>query len=114
MRSTVQWFVALVALLALPAVGSGQEATLSGTVTDMTGGVLPGSRSWPCMKRRETCFRPSRTNVERSASPSEPARYQMTAELPGFATVTRPHSICWWRQQAVVNLQMAPSNIQER
>ena len=31
-----------IALLALPAVGYAQEAVLSGTVTDSTGGVLPG------------------------------------------------------------------------
>ncbi len=30
------------ALLAVPGMGSAQEATLSGTVTDSTGGVLPG------------------------------------------------------------------------
>jgi len=29
-------------ILALPVTGSAQEATLSGTVTDSTGGVLPG------------------------------------------------------------------------
>lgn len=31
-----------VALLAVPVVGYAQEANLSGTVTDTTGGVLPG------------------------------------------------------------------------
>src|SRR2546428_11084594 len=30
------------AILALPARGYGQEATMSGTITDSTGGVLPG------------------------------------------------------------------------
>ena len=34
--------VVLVALLAAPAIGYGQEATLTGTITDSTGGVLPG------------------------------------------------------------------------
>ena len=34
-------FIAI-ALLALPVVAHAQEATLTGTVTDTTGGVLPG------------------------------------------------------------------------
>ena len=34
--------VAIGAMLALPVMGHAQEATLSGTITDSTGGVLPG------------------------------------------------------------------------
>ena len=33
---------AALAILAIPVVGYAQEATLSGTVADATGGVLPG------------------------------------------------------------------------
>ena len=34
--------IVLVTILAIPAVGFAQEAVLTGTVTDSTGGVLPG------------------------------------------------------------------------
>ena len=39
---TLRWIVFAVALLFLPAITSAQDATVNGTVTDTTGGVLPG------------------------------------------------------------------------
>jgi hypothetical protein len=38
----VRWLVCVGVLLALPGLGWAQEAVLSGTVSDSTGGVLPG------------------------------------------------------------------------
>ena len=38
----VRWFLAVGILLALPGIGFAQEATLTGAITDTTGGVLPG------------------------------------------------------------------------
>jgi hypothetical protein len=38
----VRWLLLICAILILPASGFAQEATLSGTVVDSTGGVLPG------------------------------------------------------------------------
>ena len=43
MRSSLlRRLIVLGAILALPVTGYGQEAVVSGTVTDTTGGVLPG------------------------------------------------------------------------
>jgi hypothetical protein len=43
MKSGVaRWLMVAVALLVMPAMAMAQEATLTGTVTDATGGVLPG------------------------------------------------------------------------
>ena len=43
MRSrAVSWLVVVGAIIALPVLGYAQEATVSGTITDATGGVLPG------------------------------------------------------------------------
>jgi hypothetical protein len=39
----VRWLVGVLAFVALPVTGSAQDATLAGTVTDTTGGVLPGA-----------------------------------------------------------------------
>ena len=38
----VRWFIVVAALLALPVLGYAQEAAITGSVTDSTGGVLPG------------------------------------------------------------------------
>jgi len=38
----VKWLLVVSAILALPVTGYAQEAVVSGTVTDSTGGVLPG------------------------------------------------------------------------
>ena len=35
-------FIALAAIMAIPAAAYAQEASLTGTITDITGGVLPG------------------------------------------------------------------------
>ena len=40
--SVVRRLILVCTILSLPAVGYAQEAVLSGTVTDATGGVLPG------------------------------------------------------------------------
>ena len=37
-----RWLVIVAVLLAVPAAGFAQEATITGVVTDATGGVLPG------------------------------------------------------------------------
>jgi hypothetical protein len=42
-RAVVRRLLVVGAILALPAAGSAQEATLSGTVTDSSGAVLPGA-----------------------------------------------------------------------
>jgi len=39
---TIGRLLAVAVFLALPAAGAAQEATLTGTVTDTTGGVRPG------------------------------------------------------------------------
>jgi hypothetical protein len=50
--------VSLIAILAVPVSIHAQEAVLTGTVTDSTGGVLPASRSQLSSKPRETVSRP--------------------------------------------------------
>ena len=44
MRSSVIQLIVLGVIMALPVTGYAQEATVSGTVSDATGGVLPGRR----------------------------------------------------------------------
>jgi hypothetical protein len=41
-RSKLRWLIAMGAISLMPSAGLAQESTVSGTVTDSTGGVLPG------------------------------------------------------------------------
>lgn len=102
----------LAALLMLPTRAFAQEATLTGTITDSTGGVLPGvtitavheatGNTFVVVTDERGGFRlPVRTGVHR-----------VTAELAGFATVSRSIDLLV-NQQGVMNLQMAPSTVQE-
>jgi Carboxypeptidase regulatory-like domain len=100
------------ALLALPVTVYAQEATVSGTVTDSTGGVLPGvtvtalheatGNTFVAVTDERGAFRlPVRTGV-----------FRITVELSGFTTLSRSMELLLG-QIAVVNLQMAPSTVQE-
>ena len=65
------------------------------------------------MGPQETGSRRSPTSAARTAFPPALATYQITAALQGFATVTRPGLQVLVGQTAVVNMQMAPSTVQE-
>src|SRR5262245_36907261 len=92
---------------------SAQEATMSGTVTDSTGGVLPGATVTAVHEASGNTF--ETVTDERGAFriPVRIGVYRITAALSGFATVTRTGLEVLVGQQAVVNLQLAPSALQE-
>jgi hypothetical protein len=101
------------ALLVLPVVAYAQEATVTGTVVDDTGGVLPGvtitavheasGNTFVAVTGERGAFRiPVRTGV-----------YRLTVELPGFATVTQSGLEVLVGQQVAVNLQLSPAAVQE-
>src|SRR5262245_15203361 len=105
--------VVIAAALLLPALASAQEAAISGTVSDTTGGVLPGvviravhvatGNSFEAVTDGGGAFRiPVRVGV-----------YEITAELSGFSTVTRRGLELLVGQQVSINLQLSPSTIQE-
>ena len=101
------------AILALPASGSAQEAVVAGTITDTTGGVLPGvtvtalheasGNTFVAVTDQRGAFRlPVRTGV-----------YRITVELQGFASAAQSGLELLIGQQAAVNFQMVPSGVQE-
>ena len=57
MRSRGSWLIVVGAILVMPVGVYGQEATLSGTITDSTGGVCPASRCVRCTKPLETLLK---------------------------------------------------------
>ena len=101
------------ALVALPIAGYAQgDATLSGTVTDSTGGVLPGVTV--------TALHEASGNTvvavtdERGAYrvPARVGLYKVTVELPGFTTVNRTVELAVG-QTSITNFQMSAGGVQE-
>jgi hypothetical protein len=100
-------------ILAFPVLGYAQEATLTGTVTDSTGGVLPGVTVTAVHETTGTTF--LAVTDERGAFriPARVGAFRITGELPGFTTITRTGVGLLLAQIATVNLEMAPSTVQE-
>jgi Carboxypeptidase regulatory-like domain/TonB dependent receptor len=101
------------AILALPAPGYGQEATMSGTVTDSTGGVLPGVTVTALHEASGNTFEAVTDERGTYRIAARAGVYRVTATLPAFATITRNGLELLVGQQGVVNLQMSPSAVAE-
>src|SRR5262245_32811049 len=102
----------LCAVLLLPTLAFAQEATLSGTVTDSTGGVLPGVTVTAVHEATGNTF--LGVTDERGAYRIQVrvGRYKMTIELSGFATVAQGFEALVG-QALTMNAQMMPSTVQE-
>ena len=100
-------------LLAYPVVASAQEATLTGTVTDSTSGVLPGVTITAIHQATGNRFTAITDERGIYRVPARVGAYQLTAELQGFTTVTQTGLQLLVGQTATVNLQMVPSTVQE-
>jgi len=101
------------ALVALPAIGYAQEAVLSGTVTDTTGGVLPGVTVTATHEATGNTFVSVTDGGGVFRIPARIGSFRVTAELPGFSTVNRTGISLQVGQVATVNMQMAVSTLQE-
>ena len=99
--------------LALPALVSAQEAVLTGTVTDQTGAVLPGVTVTAIHEATGNRFVGVTDGRGIYRIPARIGQYQVTIELQGFTTVTRPGIALLVGQVATVNAQMSPSTVQE-
>ena len=103
----------LLALLIAPSIGHAQEATLTGTVTDSTGGVLPGVTVTAVHESTGNRFVAVTDERGIYRIPARVGAYQLTAELSGFSTVARSGIQLLVGQTATIDLQMAPSTVQE-
>src|SRR5688500_2210643 len=101
------------AILALPAAGHAQEAVLTGTVSDSTGGVLPGVTVVAVLEATGNRFEAVTDEAGIYRIPVRVGVYTVSAELQGFATQTRTGLQLLVGQTATVNLQMGPSTVQE-
>ncbi len=97
----------------LPAASYGQEAVLTGTVTDSTGAVLPGVTVVAVNEATGNRFEAVSDERGIYRIPARVGAYRISAELQGFTSVTRTGVQLLVGQTAAVNLQMAPSTVQE-
>ena len=106
-------FLIACALVALPAIGYAQEAVLTGTVTDTTGGVLPGVTVTAVHEATGNTFVGVSDGNGVFRIPARIGTYRLSAELTGFSTVNRTGVTLLVGQVATVDFQMAVSTLQE-
>jgi hypothetical protein len=115
MRSFTVRCLALLTLVLAPAVALAQTSTISGTVRDASGGVLPGvtvEASSPALieKVRTTVTSGSGTF---SILALRPGTYSVKFELPGFATVIREGIELTSDFTATINVDMKVGGLEE-
>src|SRR5258705_9408210 len=114
MRSSVVGrLVLLAAILMLPAQLHAQEATLTGTISDSTGGVLPGVTVTALHEATGNTFVAVTDERGIYRIPARVGSYRIGAVLQGFATVERTGIQLLAGQTSTINLQMSPSTLQE-
>jgi len=114
MRLRVVLVVALLSVTASAALGQITSATISGTIKDETGGVLPGV---------DVVVRNLDTSVTRSVVTDSngyytvpglaPGRYETRAALPGFTTAVQTGIVLEVAQQAGLNLVLKLGTAEE-
>src|SRR5258705_3534909 len=102
----------VIAILALPVIVHAQEATLKGTISDTTGGVLPGVTVTAIHEASGNTFTGVTDERGGYQIPLRTGNYRITAELSGFATVTS-HLELVVGQQTSLNIRMPPGALQE-
>ena len=102
-----------IVMLALPCAALAQEATLSGTVKDTQGGVLPGVTITATNEASGNTFAAITDGAGAFRIPIRIGTYRVTAELAGFGDVTRAGLQLQVGQQATIALQMGPATLQE-
>ncbi|MGH9253842.1 MAG: TonB-dependent receptor [Vicinamibacterales bacterium] len=100
------------AIVLLPVVTSAQEATITGTITDTTGGVLPGVTITAVHDATGNTFVAVTDETGGFRLPVRTGMFRLTAELSGFTTLNRTIELLVG-QTATVSLQLAPSGVQE-
>src|SRR5947207_9571782 len=111
--SIVRRLLLSTAILLLPVAAYAQEATFTGTVTDSTGGVLPGVTVTAVLEATGNTFVAVTDDRGIFRVPLRVGEYRVTAELAGFTTIVRTGVQLLVGQTQVVNLQMAPSTLAE-
>lgn len=99
-------------ILILPMSAHAQEAAVSGTVTDSSGGVLPGVTVRAVHEATGNVFDTVTDERGTYRLAVRVGTFRMTAELSGFNTLARAIELLVG-QTAVVNLQMSLTGVAE-
>jgi len=105
--------LAVCALVLLPASAQAQEATITGTVTDATGAVLPGVTVIAVHEASGNQFEGVTDGRGVYRIPVRVGSYRIAAELSGFTRVERAGVQLLVGQTVELSIQMKPSTIQE-
>jgi hypothetical protein len=114
MRNWLLGFAAFLVSLAWAAPALAQNAQITGTVRDSSGGIIPGAT----ITARNLDTGLTRTGVTDAAGefrlPSlPPGRYSVSTELSGFSTETRPDIVLIIDQTAIINFALKPATLSE-
>lgn len=113
MKSLFRLGIALAALMVLPhGFVYAQEASVSGTITDSTGGVLPGVTVTVVHEPTGNNFLAVTDGRGMFRLPVRTGPHRVRAELGGFATVERTIELLVG-QTAVISLPMVPATVRE-
>jgi hypothetical protein len=110
---TVRRLLVAAFIVLLPSAVLAQEAAISGTITDATGGVLPGVVVRGVNEANGNSFEAVTDSTGKYLLTVRIGGYRVAAELAGFATVERRGVQVQVGQQVALNLQMAPAALQE-
>jgi hypothetical protein len=110
--TTVRWMMVMTWILACAVTAQAQEATVNGTITDMTGGVLPGVTVTALHSATGNSF--VGVTDERGAYriPVRVGMYRLALDLTGFSSVARTVEVLLG-QTLTINLQMETAGVQE-
>jgi carboxypeptidase family protein/TonB-dependent receptor-like protein len=114
MRILIRSVVVVLALLGCSGAVFAQNAQISGTLKDQSGGVLPGvtvtAKNLATGLTRSAVSEPS-GDYRVPALP--PGTYSITAELQGFGRETRPDIVLIIDQDAVIHFTLKPAAVTE-
>jgi hypothetical protein len=102
----------LAVVVAVPVIVEAQEALLSGTITDDSGGVLPGVTVTAVHEESGNQFVAVTDERGQFRLALRIGRYQVVAALPDFATVTRSLELLVG-QRAVANMELQLGGLAE-
>jgi carboxypeptidase family protein len=109
---TTRCWLLSAALFLLPSIAQAQDATINGTVTDTTGGVLPGVTVTALHTATGNTFFAVTDDRGNYRIPLRVGMYRLTLELQGFAAVARQFEALVG-QTLTINVQLMPSTVQE-